>query len=173
MSEKKPVALFIGRFQPFHNGHLAAVKWIAKRSDRIIIAIGSAQKSFEEKNPLTAKERMRMIKAQLIDADWMTPFILCAIHDVPDNEKWVAKVDASVPKYDIVYSNNPLVKKLMQKASKKVSPVPFFKKSIYNATKIRAQIKEKGKWQERVPKEILVFLKKIDISERIEKKWKK
>ena len=54
---KKPAALFIGRFQPFHKGHLSAVKWIAARSSKVIIAIGSAEKENEPKNTFSEKER--------------------------------------------------------------------------------------------------------------------
>ena len=38
-------ALFIGRFQPFHKGHLAAIKWILKKEGKIFIVIGSNQQS--------------------------------------------------------------------------------------------------------------------------------
>ena len=31
--------LFIGRFQPFHYGHLAALKWILSREDEVIFAL--------------------------------------------------------------------------------------------------------------------------------------
>mgnify|MGYP001262099234 CR=1 FL=1 len=55
MEKTKPVALFIGRFQPFHKGHLSALRWIAAKSSKVIVAIGSAQKSFEPDNPFTEK----------------------------------------------------------------------------------------------------------------------
>ena len=29
--------IFIGRFQPFHKGHLEAVKWIAKITERLLL----------------------------------------------------------------------------------------------------------------------------------------
>ena len=37
--------LYVGRFQPFHLGHLEAIKHILKKVDTVIIAIGSAQYS--------------------------------------------------------------------------------------------------------------------------------
>jgi cytidyltransferase-like protein len=39
-------AIFVGRFQPFHKGHLKAIRWILKREKEIFIVIGSSQESF-------------------------------------------------------------------------------------------------------------------------------
>jgi len=38
-------ALIIGRFQPFHLGHLLLIKEAAKEADIIVIGIGSSQES--------------------------------------------------------------------------------------------------------------------------------
>jgi nicotinamide-nucleotide adenylyltransferase len=57
--------LFIGRFQPFHLGHLATVKFALKNVEELVIIIGSAQKSHELRNPFTAGERIQMIKDSL------------------------------------------------------------------------------------------------------------
>ena len=42
-------ALFIGRFQPFHNAHLADIKKILKENDEVLIAIGSSQEKTQKK----------------------------------------------------------------------------------------------------------------------------
>ncbi|MGA3854978.1 adenylyltransferase/cytidyltransferase family protein, partial [Bacillus pumilus] len=59
----------IGRFQPFHKGHLEVIKKIAEEVDEIIIGIGSAQKSHTLENPFTAGERILMITQSLKDYD--------------------------------------------------------------------------------------------------------
>ena len=43
--------LFIGRFQPFHNGHLQDIKNALKEVDELIIAIGSSQHFNTKENP--------------------------------------------------------------------------------------------------------------------------
>jgi len=163
----KPVALFIGRFQPFHNGHLSALRWIAKKSSKVIVAIGSAEKSFEPKNPFSEKERETMIRAQLRAANLSRKCILAPVTDINDNGKWAAHVDRNVPAYGAVYSNNSLVKRLMKKAGKQVFAIPFFRKGTCNATKIRARMKKKLDWQDRVPLEVRGQLRKIRAEERI------
>jgi len=58
------IALFIGRFQPFHSGHLDAIKQISE--EEIIIGIGSSQYSKTEENPYSFEERKKMIKKSRI-----------------------------------------------------------------------------------------------------------
>lgn len=165
----KPVALFIGRFQPFHKGHLAALKWIAARSGKVIVAIGSAEKENEPKNPFSAGERKRMIATQLTAAGLGKKCAIVSVTDINDNGKWVAHVDASVPRYGICYSNNLLVKRLMKEAGKKVLAVPFFRKGTFNATKIRDRMKAGKEWHDRVPRKIGEMLGKIKAEERMKR----
>ena len=54
-------ALFIGRFQPFHKGHLKIIQNISKEYDEIIIGIGSSQYGHALENPFTIDERITMI----------------------------------------------------------------------------------------------------------------
>lgn len=169
MSVEKPIALFIGRFQPFHKGHLLALKWIARRSGKIIIAIGSAQCGNEPKNPFTSRERGRMIRAQVSKNGLAKKCSIVSVTDVNNDEKWVSHLDASVPLYDVAYSNNPLVKRLMKKAGKRVLPIPFFRKGDYNATKIRGRMRSRRQWQDRVPRGVLSMLRALHAEERIRK----
>ncbi|MCX8195333.1 MAG: nicotinamide-nucleotide adenylyltransferase [Candidatus Micrarchaeota archaeon] len=164
--KKKPVALFIGRFQPFHLGHLLAIKWIAARSSKVIVAIGSAEKGFEPENPFTAAERRKMIAKQLAAEKLSKKCPIVEVSDINDNERWVAHVDSHVPSYDVVYSNNPLVRMLMKKAGKQVRAIPFFRQRTYNATKIRSRMRVGKTWQDRVPKIVAKELEKIKAEER-------
>jgi len=56
----KPKALFIGRWQPFHNGH----KWIVeqKLSRGIPVLIAVRDMSPDEKNPLTTTQTVKLIQ---------------------------------------------------------------------------------------------------------------
>ena len=81
----------MGRFQPFHNGHLEAVKYALRKIDYLYIVVGSAQKSHERDNPFTAGERIMMIKAALneagVDANrWM----LIPVQDADSHSVWTA-----------------------------------------------------------------------------------
>ena len=54
---KEKIGLYIGRFQPFHKGHLSVVKEAVNHCDTLIIAVGSAQESRTKKNPFSFEER--------------------------------------------------------------------------------------------------------------------
>ena len=79
-------ALFIGRFQPFHIGHLKVIKWILKKYDKVIIVIGTSQESNTDKNPFSIEERKEMInktlktenieKYEIIDIEFLKTVIL-------------------------------------------------------------------------------------------------
>ena len=56
---------YIGRFQPYHNGHQSVLEHIAREVDEIVIGIGSAQLSHLPDNPFTAGERVLMITRAL------------------------------------------------------------------------------------------------------------
>ena len=59
--------LFIGRFQPFHFGHLQDIKNAMKEVDELIIGIGSCNEEHTKENPFTVKERVDIINLVLAD----------------------------------------------------------------------------------------------------------
>ena len=81
-------AFFIGRFQPFHKGHLAMVKRILQSNDELVIGIGSAQYSHTGENPFTGGERYEMIKRAL-DAEGIHDYHIVPIPDTHVHSVWV------------------------------------------------------------------------------------
>ena len=63
---KSDYCVFIGRFQPLHNGHLEIIKKaLDEEAGRLIIVIGSHRSPRTLKNPWTYEERKQMIDASL------------------------------------------------------------------------------------------------------------
>lgn len=62
MSNKVDVAVVIGRFQPYHNGHHALIQKASQLANKVIVVVGSAYAARSAKNPFTYDERVRMIK---------------------------------------------------------------------------------------------------------------
>ena len=81
-------ALFVGRFQPFHNGHLALMRNILAEKDikSLVIAIGSTQHSHSLINPLTCGERILMIGSVVFEELYKT---VPNNHNLSPNNKWV------------------------------------------------------------------------------------
>jgi len=105
--------LFIGRFQPYHLGHKSATLAIAREVDYVVIGIGSADKSHMADNPFTAKERADMIARSLGSG---VNYTVVQIPDIHDYRRWVEHVVSVAPKFDVVYTNNALVRDLFEKS---------------------------------------------------------
>ncbi|MFC3148355.1 bifunctional nicotinamide-nucleotide adenylyltransferase/Nudix hydroxylase [Piscinibacterium candidicorallinum] len=89
------LAVVIGRFSPFHNGHLALVRHALALADQVLIVLGSAAQPRTVKNPFLAAEREQMIRACLPDAAARLHFAA-----LPDNlysdQAWVTGVQRAV-----------------------------------------------------------------------------
>ncbi len=60
--------VFIGRFQPPHQTHIAVMLEALEQVQKLIVVIGSAKAARSIKNPLTAEERQALIQAALEQA---------------------------------------------------------------------------------------------------------
>jgi len=147
--------LFVGRFQPFHKGHLEAVKYILERVDEIIIAVGSSQYSHGLDDPFTAGERIVMIRRSLMD-EGISPsrFWILPVPDLNVHMLWVSQVLGYTPKFDVVYSNEPLTRTLFIEARFKVESIPLFNRKVYSATEVRRRMLKGEDWRVLVPKAV-------------------
>ena len=87
--QNKKIGLYVGRFQPFHRGHLNVVLEALNHCDKLIIAIGSAQESGTKKNPFTFELRKELIRRSLWGKG--SQCIIIGINDrteVKDDEGW-------------------------------------------------------------------------------------
>ena len=137
--------LLIGRFQPFHKGHLAAVTFGLSQVENLWIGIGSSNKDNEKRNPFSADERNEMILSSL-DSSTLNRVQVFYVPDVNDHAKWTQHVDAIVPKYDVVFSNDDFTIALYQKRGMKVIPVPLLQREVISGTRIREMIATRKNW---------------------------
>jgi nicotinamide-nucleotide adenylyltransferase len=159
--------LLIGRFQPFHLGHLAAVKFALSQVDSLSIGIGSSNRFNEKRNPFTAEERKEMILSSLDESD-LEKIKIYNIPDVDDHEKWTYHVDSIVPKYDVVFSNDDFTHILYKKRDTKVISVPLEQRDVLSGTEIRQKIASDQSWHEFVPQGTKQVLLKINAKKRLE-----
>ena len=154
--------LFIGRFQPFHLGHLKAVEHIMEREDYVIIGIGSAQYSHTLENPLTVGERIEIIHTTLRESgiDLCRVFIT-PIPDIGEHRLWVSKVESFCPRFQTVYSNNTLVRLLFEEAGYEVREVPLFNRENYMAREIRRRMLAGEEWRSLVHPMVCDFLASV------------
>jgi len=158
--------LLIGRFQPFHLGHLDAVLFGLARVENLFICIGSSNKSNERKNPFSAEERREMITLS-IEPSITDRIKIFDIPDVGDHEKWTFEIDKIVPKYDVVFSNDEFTKTLFEKRKIDVIPVVLKDREKFSGTNIRGLIADNKNWQDLVPRGTRNVLDKINAKERL------
>jgi bifunctional NMN adenylyltransferase/nudix hydrolase len=65
MSKQYKLAVMIGRFEPFHVGHISNAKQALELADNILFIIGSAQSPRTIKNPFYEEERIDIISRAL------------------------------------------------------------------------------------------------------------
>ena len=59
--EKYKIGVVLGRFQMLHKGHISLIDEAAKLSDKVVVLVGSADKSNTIDNPFSFEERKEMI----------------------------------------------------------------------------------------------------------------
>lgn len=102
------LTVFIGRFQPFHKGHLQVIRSALKRSKRILILIGSANISRDTRNPFNYLERYSMInsalykeyKASIPEEDGTPVWSIDSLDDFHYNDQgWISQVQTTVAEF--------------------------------------------------------------------------
>ena len=158
--------LLIGRFQPFHLGHLDAVLFGLSRIENLFICIGSSNKSNERRNPFSAEERREMIISS-IEPSMADRLKIFDIPDVGDHEKWTFEIDRIVPKYDIIFTNDEFTKTLFEKREMNVIPVELKDREKFSGTNIRELIADDKNWQDLVPQGTRKVLDNLNAKERL------
>ncbi|MHA1220676.1 MAG: nicotinamide-nucleotide adenylyltransferase [Candidatus Heimdallarchaeota archaeon] len=162
--------MIVGRFQPFHKGHLNAINYILSEVDDLIVIIAASQQSHQPSNPFTAGERYDMIHDALVDElSDITRVIIIPANDIQDNGLWVAHLTRLVPKFDVVYTNNPHTRYLFEQAGKEVRNPPLFERKGFSAQHIRQLLVEgKKNWKQFLPKAVVKKIEEIDGINRIQ-----
>lgn len=127
----------------------------------MIIGIGSAQYSHTLKDPFTAGERHLMISSTLENEN-IFQFYLVPIEDVNSNPLWVAHVESLTPKFNKVYTNNPLVRRLFTEKGYEVHSMDLMNRVAWSGTHIREKILNDKNWKKDVPKIVYEIIKEID-----------
>ena len=143
---------YIGRFQPYHQGHHEMVRRISEEVDELVLGIGSADQSHTTRNPFTAGERVMMITKATLDTDLVTYAV--PIEDLNRNSVWVSHVQSMSPRFEVAYSNNPLVVRLFEEAGVEVRQSPMFRREEWEGTEVRERMIRGTDWESLVPAEV-------------------
>ena len=158
--------LLIGRFQPFHLGHLAALRFALPKVDKLWLGLGSSNKPMDKNNPFSVDERKKMILSSIEDSI-KNKISIFPIPDLDNHVKWIQNIDTIVPDYEIIFSNDPLTDHLYSKRKIQVITIPFLKRDQLSGTRLRDLIKSDQKWDDLVPEGTKLLLENLDAKNRL------
>jgi len=127
-TEQKTVAIFPGRFQPFHAGHYSIYRALVKKFGKDNVYIGTSDKTDPIKSPFGFKQKKN---------------IMTKMFDIPE-DKVVQVKNPYAPKEitDTLPDNTVFVTAVSQKDSERLAGSKYF--SQYDDKKSKSGYKEKG-----------------------------
>lgn len=166
---KSKRALWIGRFQPFHLGHLHVLKDILADFSNITIVIGSAQEDYTIKNPMTSKERYDMVEGVFRSLGVKkSSYKIVLAEDIPTNSLWAKYIAKKAGSFSEVVTASPLTKLLFDDSGYEVLEHHLYNRRNYSGTEIRRRMLAGKRWENFVPVSVFIDLQKNSIATRIE-----
>lgn len=155
-----------GRFQPFHNGHAAALAHAVSIFDRVIVAISNAHISHTDGDPFTGGERYEMIDEHLraAGASGAALVVPIPVDDAPT--AWVATIRAVCPAFGHVYTRSAWTESLFRYWGVPNSPV-LLEGHYVSAGEVRARMAAGGDWSELVPPAVAGVIERHDGVRRV------
>jgi bifunctional NMN adenylyltransferase/nudix hydrolase len=91
------IAVYIGRFQPFHRGHEYVLKHCLENYDDTVVLFGSAHKARDTENPFTYDERLGIVDAWMEATHPGRKYWARPLRDHPYNDaQWIKSVQEHV-----------------------------------------------------------------------------
>lgn len=164
-------ALYVGRFQVFHNGHLSYAKFIDQDPEvgEIYIAVGSAQYSRFNKNPhlpwilnpFTFEERKSMLEMSL-EGELEKPITVVPVDDLHDCPRWFQLIDR-LTEPDIIYTNSRKEIELFARHDIAVRPVHV--SGGYHAQVVREMIMHGEAYHKYCPEGTVRWIERFGIEQ--------
>lgn len=160
--KKYKAALFIGRFQPFHNGHLYSLKKCLELAEQVIVVVGSSQEEGTESNPWGYEVRKRMIES-LPGVSRKVEVV--AVPDVFNDEKWgrqiieIIQSAGYLPSEVIGVGNNDWTNRILRQIGVEVYESGLYNRDELEGIKIRELMRQgEPGWKKRVPEVVVQYL---------------
>lgn len=155
-------ALFIGRFQPFHKGHLYSLEKCLEIAEKVTIVVAKSNVSGTQDDPWDYKLRKMMV-CEVVRGmglkDRIEKIVSCP--DSPSDKKWVTDIKRRAGKFDVVVSNNEWTLNVLKGEGYEVIQQGLYNRDELEGVKIREMMKRGDEgWKSRVPEEVV---RQIDV----------
>ncbi len=155
----------VARWQPVHLGHFAILQAMVRKSEHVIIGIGSSN-TYNYRCPFTLAERQTMLELVLKPHKNYT---IIPIPDLNDGPRWRIMVHQLFGELDYFITANPYVAKLMENDYALLHPVELLEnkdKIKINGEMVRKAMAKGENWKNMVPEEIRLFIQNNHLDER-------
>lgn len=158
----------MGRFQPFHRGHLELVRSVQRATGGrpLLLVIGSAEQAFTWENPFTAGERFEMISGALAEAG-IPGVTIVPVADIGRHALWVRYLEGLLPRFDRVYTHNPLTRLLFERAGYAVESPPMYHRATLEGAKVRVALAAGRGATALLPPSVARYLAELKARERL------
>lgn len=155
--KKYKIALFIGRFQPFHKGHLYSLKKCLEIAEKVTIVVAKSNVAGTKDDPWDYKLRKMMVcevvRAKMLDTR-VEKIVSCP--DNPSDTVWLGEIIKRAGRFDVVVSNNEWVLSIFKEAEYHVVESGLHNREELEGIKIREMMRAGDEqWKLRVPKEVV------------------
>ncbi|TXH07533.1 MAG: hypothetical protein E6R05_00425 [Candidatus Moraniibacteriota bacterium] len=164
LMKKYKTALFIGRFQPFHKGHLYILEKCLEIAEQVVILVAKAEAKGEVNDPWDYQVRKRMV-CEVVNARGIKERVkkIVSCPDYPSDARWLSEVKRRVGEFDVVVSNNEWTLNVFREAGQRVMESGLYKREELEGVKIRALMRAGDEdWKMRVPSEIVKLFENND-----------
>lgn len=169
----------IGRFQPFHNGHLRYLQEALKRCEHLYIGIttpGKTPTQYEPdhpgrlgvvNNPFTYKERVEMISRALSTQGGTLERISFVHFDPANVDAWHKEVPKDAAYFLLLIGDEQQKVDAMRAQGLHVEVLETISDRTYTSGEVRKRMQKDGNWQELVPSGVADYLSSINAVQRL------
>lgn len=143
--------LVIGRFQPFHNGHLYLMQKALESCLEIVIGIGSSNRQ-DHANPFSVQIRRKMIELFIKDKNLQRRVSsIVEIPDLPSDDEWLDITRERAGHFDVSFGDNDWVNTIFENSGIPVVRIGYHNRIELEGWKIRELMRDGKEWRQRVP----------------------
>lgn len=94
-------------------------------------------------------------------------YYLIPVRDLHLHDLWVPHLVSQTPRFEVVFSNEPVTSRLFKEAGFRIEPLPFHERDTYSSTEIRERVVRGESWEKLVPAPVSAYIKSIFGDERL------
>ena len=150
-------AAILGRWQPVHLGHQAALQSLCERFERVTIGIGSSNVT-DYRSPFALDHIRAMLHLAL---DGFSNYRIIPIPDDPDDAAWQQSVRIAFSQPDVLFTANPWVAHLLEDTFPLAHPaaaIPPGRRVKVSGTMVRRALARGAEWQQLLPPPVADYL---------------